>query len=106
MTQSQFTQKAKTWLNHKIVLSRSSNWYKIPYRKMAVVKVQDNFTGFLIHTANYSVFQLAILLKRNEALLETILPIPSNPSYENSYQLLKTLLAEAESIINTYNLTV
>ena len=106
MTQLQFKQVAKTWINNKLILSQKSNWYKIPYRKMSIVKIQDAFNGFLFNTANYSIVQLALLLKRNEALLENVLPIPSNPSYENSRHLLETLLNEAETIINTYNLTV
>jgi len=104
MTQEQFITTTKTWINNKIILSQRSNWYKIPQRRAAIFQVQAMFGQLLLNKAKTSAGQIAILLKRHEALLETILPIPSNPSYENSFKILKTLINEAENIINTYNL--
>jgi len=106
MTQAEFLSKARTWINHKLILSNSSHWYKTKGIKEAVIYVRGHFADFLNTKANYSAGQLAILIKRHEGHLETMLPIPNNPSYENSLLLLKQLIAEAETIINTYNLTV
>jgi len=106
MTQTEFISKSRTWLNHKIILSRSSNWYKTKGIKTALIYVQSNFASFLNTKGQYSAGQLALLIKRNEALLETILPIPNNPSYQNSLTVLNQLINEAENIINQYNLSV
>jgi hypothetical protein len=100
-----FITQTKQWINHKLILANSSNWYKIPYRKMAVVKVKDNFSDFLLNTTKYSVLQIALMIKRNESILETLLPIPSNPSYLTAIATFKCLVVEAEKIINQFNLT-
>ena len=106
MTQTEFISKSRTWLNHKIILSKSSNWYKIKSVKTALIYVQSNFASFLSTNGQYSAGQLALLIKRNEAFLEIILPIPNNPSYQNSLTILNQLINEAENIINQYNLSV
>lgn len=104
MKEAQFVGQAIKWIRHKITLSNCSHWYKIPQRKAAVLNVQKLFSQFLIHQTKYSSGQMAILIKRHEGLLETILPIPNNPSYQNSLAMLNNLIAEAENIINKYNL--
>ena len=101
-----FNTMAKRWINHKLVLSHSSNWYKIPTRKCAVIKVHERFNNFLLHSTQYSIYQLALLIKRNEHLLETILPIPSNPSYQNAETILRQLIKTSETIINQNNLNL
>lgn len=106
MTQTEFLSNSKTWLNHKLILSKSSNWYKTKGIKEAIIYVRSNFADFLNSKGNYSAGQLAILIKRNEAVLETILPIPNNPSYEKSFLMLKELVNQAEQIINQFNLNV
>lgn len=106
MTQQQFISKTKTWISHKLILANKSNWYKSPFKKDAVIHVRARFANFLLNTTTHNAAQLAILVKRHEGLLETLLPIPSNPSYEKSFALFKTLIVEAETIIKTYNLTV
>lgn len=103
MTQRQFIEKTKTWVNHKIILSNKSNWYKSTFNKSSMHHVKSIFTPILNNT---NVCQLAIIIKRNESLLEAVLPIPNNPSYENSLLLLKQIIQEAENIIKTYNLIV
>lgn len=104
MKEAQFVAQGIKWIKHKIILSACSHWYKIPYRKAAVLNVQKLFSPFLIHQTKYSSGQMAILIKRHEAILETILPIPGNPSYLNSKQALNELITQAEIIINQYNL--
>lgn len=106
MTQEQFLNEAKKWINHKLILAKSSHWYKIPYRKAAVLKINEVFGSLLITKTKYSAGQLAILLKRYEGVLEVLLPIPQNPSYQNSLQVLNQLIQQAETIINNYNLEV
>lgn len=104
MTQEQFKSKTKTWINHKLILANTSNWYKAPFKKDAVTHIRAIFTLFIKFPKNYNAAQIAILVKKHETLLEAVLPIPNNPSYENSLVLLKTLITEAENIIKTLNI--
>ncbi len=103
MSNDEFRTTFKKWLNHKIILSQSSVFYK---DKLTTVKVlKDNFSSFLTFSANYSVGQLALLIKRNQGLLEFILPIPNNPSYETAKLTLTQILDQANKIITENNLT-
>lgn len=103
MSEKMFINTAVNWIKNKMILSRCSNWYKVPQRKAAIMVVNSKFAGFL-YQQHTNAAQLAILIKRHEGILENILPIPSNPSYENSLTVLKTLISEAENIINQLNL--
>lgn len=104
MSQTEFINQCNTWIKNKLLLSNKSHWYKIPYRHAAIQKVKQIFGKHLYENIQFSAGQMALLIKRNEALLETILPVPNNPSYQNSALILKQLIEQAEKIINQYNL--
>lgn len=97
---------AKTWISHKFILANKSHWYKAGFKKDAVTHAKAIFTDFVKYKSKYSAGQIAILIKRHETLLEALFPIPSNPSYENSFIIFKKLIQAAEQIINQFNLTV
>lgn len=107
MNQAQFIIQTKNWLYHKFLLADKSKAFKDDrLKKSAMFHIKGKFEHFVKFPKNYSVGQLALLVKRNEALLESVLPIPSNPSYENSLAMLTSLVKEAEQIINHLHLTI
>ena len=104
ITNEQLRDKLKTWLNHKIILAQNSNWYKVRGRNEAVFFLKNKFSSFLNFHKTYNIGQLAIDIKRNEALFETALPIPNNPSYENAVQVLQQILEKANELIKELRL--
>lgn len=106
MNEPQFIIQAKNWIYHKIILSANSPAYNEPVKKNAMISVKKLFTNFLNYPSKYSAGQIALLIKRHESLLETVLPIPSNPSYENSLAALTKLIEAATKIMSHYNLTL
>jgi len=100
-----FVISCKNWIYHKIVLSAVSKSYQEDKKKKsAIFHIQNKFGGFLKFPNNYSTGQIAILIKRHEDLLQAILPIPQNPTYETSLAALQLLIKQAETIIKIYNL--
>lgn len=104
MNEPLFMNQSKSWLYHKFILSSKSGAYSDGPRKSAMIAVKKLFTNFVNYPRKYSSGQIALLIKRHEALLETILPIPSNPSYENSLAVLQKLIVAAELILKHYNI--
>lgn len=105
MDNTTFLTKTKEWINNKIILSNTSQWYKTDAkRRSAIIHIQDKFATFLQFPAKFSVHQLAILLKRHEDLLLTVLPIPNNPSYEQAFNGLVKILKYATDIIEDKDL--
>lgn len=99
-----FKTELKKWLNHKIILANNSTAYKVGGKYQAVFLLKNKFSSFLTFTNNYSIGQLALDVKRNQHLLETALPIPNNPSYQNANIILHQILDKATQIIKEYNL--
>lgn len=104
ITNEQLKSKLKTWLNHKIILSQNSNWYKVRGRYEAVFYLKNKFSSFLIFPKNYNIAQLAIDIKRNEAFFEAALPIPNNPSYENAVEVMQQIIEKANILITDLKL--
>jgi len=103
MSEKQFKTEFKKWLQNKFILSQTSKWY---LNKGTTIKLlNDKFSSFLTFSDSYSVGQLALLIKRNQTLLESILPIPNNPSYDNAVIILNNCLNKANEILTQYNLT-
>jgi hypothetical protein len=100
----QFTEKARTWLNNKIILSQKSHWYNLRERNVAIYQVKSVFSSFLSFPTSYNTAQLALHIKRNEDLLLLILPNPHNPSYNNALSTLSDLIEYAGKIITENNL--
>lgn len=107
MSEAQFVNQLRNWLNHKIILSRKSEAYiQDKKRKNAAINLTIKFSNFLNYPRNYSVGQLAIMIKRHEDLLASCLPIPQNPAYETSLATLEKLIDQAQKFINQYNLSL
>ncbi|MDF2449427.1 MAG: hypothetical protein K0R26_1931 [Bacteroidota bacterium] len=104
MNELEFKAKSINWVNHKIVLSYKSNWYKLPWRKAAMIKVNDAFAMVLRKGAKFSIGQLAVLITKNKELLHAVLPDPTNASYQTQVYILDALINEAEIIKQKYNL--
>lgn len=105
MDNSAFLLKAKSWINNKLILSQKSDWYKKDSRRSsAIAHVKEKFATFLLYPTTYSVHQLALLFKRHEDLLMTILPVPNNPGYETAFKALVDLLKFAHDIIEDNDL--
>jgi len=103
MTQQEFREKAKNWLNNKIILSeKSPEWYKD--KTSALICIKHQFSSFLSFTQNYSVGDLALKIKRNEDLLFMLLPNPHNYSYNKALLTLNELLEYATDFVNSHNL--
>lgn len=101
LNEESFKLKAKAWLNNKFILAEKSQSYKVAPRKDAVIHAKNLFADFLRFPAEkYSVAQLAVLLKRHEDLLLSIMPIPQNPSYEKAFNALSEILNYANNLIN------
>lgn len=107
LSEPQFIIQSKNWIFHKLILAEKSGAYKADEtRRNAIRRIRDVFTAFLKFPNTYSAGQIALLIKRNEGLLETILPIPANPSYQNSLVVLHKIIEAAEQIIKEYNLSL
>jgi hypothetical protein len=108
MNEPQFVIQTKNWIFQKLLIASKSKSeeYKRPEFVSALFHVNGKFGKFLKYPNQYSVGQLAILIKRHQELLEAILPIPSNTNYEKSLAALTKLIQESEQIINHYHLTV
>lgn len=107
MSEAQFTNTLKNWIYHKLILSEKSKAYQEDQKKRnAAINLRSKFTNFLNYPNKYSVGQLAIMIKRYEGLLEAVLPIPNNPTYETSLVTLQQLIKQAQIFINHYNLTL
>lgn len=103
--EAKFVISCKNWIYHKVILSNVSRAYNDDKaKKHAMLHIQNKFGGFLKFPNNYSTGQIALLIKRHENLLEAILPIPQNPTYESSLAALQLLIKQAETIIKIYNL--
>lgn len=100
-----FIISAKNWIYHKVILSNVSKAYQEDKKKKSAMHhIQNKFGAFLKFPNNYSTGQIAILIKRHEDLLQAILPIPQNPTYESSLAALQLLIKQAETIIKIYGL--
>ena len=104
MNAEDFNKTAVRWINHKLILSNCCLHYNDIKAKVHHVRVK--FYEPLHTKGKFSVQRLALLIKRNEQLLEAILPAPGNPSYESAKATLTTLIQEAENIIKHFNLTL
>lgn len=104
ISNEQFREKAKNWINHKIILSQKSDWYKVKNRRDAVFHIKNIFSSFLQFPSKYNLAQLALQLKKHEDILMIALPVPGNPSYETAFNSLTDLLNKANEIINEHNL--
>lgn len=104
MDNEKFIIRTRQWLNHKFQLALHSEWYKQPRQKAAVANVKDRFSAFLMYPNNFSVHHLAVLIKRHEDLLLTLMPIPKNPSYEQAFNSLAQIMEYANTIINNNQL--
>lgn len=106
MSEAQFANTLKNWIYHKLILAEKSAAYNQDKKKKnAANNLRIHFTNFLNYPNKYSVGQLAIMIKRYEGLLEAVLPIPQNPTYETSLATLHQLIKQAQIFINHYNLT-
>jgi hypothetical protein len=102
MSDQLFKIEFKKWFLNKIILSQTSKFYA---NKGTTIKIlKDKFSSFLTFADSYSVGQLALLIKRNQTLLESILPIPNNPSYDNAVIILNQLLEKSNEILTKHNL--
>lgn len=104
ISNEQFKEKAKTWLNHKLILAKSSQWYKVHGMPTRIEHLKNIFFPFLSLPNQYSVCQLAVHIKKHEDLLFAVLPMPGNPSYENALAMLTNLIEKATEIIETNQL--
>lgn len=104
VSEEQFRQKAKTWLNHKLILSKSSQWYKNPRIFSAVEHVRAIFNNFLLSPGKYNVCELAIKIKKHEDILMAVLPMPGNPSYDNAFAALTQLIRYSSELIKQQHL--
>lgn len=102
MSDNEFKTELKKWLNHKFILFEKSPNYLS--KTIAIKLAKDKFYSFLIYSKNYSIGQLALDVKRNHHLLQDLVPIPNNPSYQNAQVMLHGFLNKAQEILNTYNL--
>lgn len=100
MTDLQFISQAKTWLSHKLILSEKSHWYKLPDKAKAIQCIRATFGRFVIEPRTFSVQTLAQRIINNEDLLYVILPIPGNPAYEKSSELLSQLIQHSKQLLN------
>lgn len=103
MSDVEFINQTKKWINHKLILANGSSFYNQPKTKAAVFYVKQKFANLLYYQQKNAI-QLALTIKKHESLLETILPIPNNPSYQNSLIILQKLIQTAEHILKTNNI--
>ena len=99
MTESEYKITVKKWINHKLLLSRSSVWYKVPYRAKAVKQLRNAFNEFLLNDRLFTIQKLAQRLLNNEDILSFALPVPGNPSYESSLRILNEIIKFSKAII-------
>ena len=105
MDNEKFLIRSRQWINNKLILANTSDWYKKDARRSsAIANVKDRFQGFLTYPSNFSINNLAVLLKRHEDLLLTIMPIPNNPSYQTAFNKLSEILKYATDIVTDQNL--
>ncbi len=104
ITNDQFREELKTWINHKVKLSENSDWYKHNNRKDSIYYLKTKFSSFLNFHKQYNIGQLAIDVKRNQALFENVLPIPNNNSYENSVTAMLLLIEKANDLVKELRL--
>lgn len=100
-----FLADCKRYLQHKIILGNVSAYYKQPAIKPQLKRCALIFGDFLKNPSTYPVGQLALLIKRNEDLITILLPIPGNPSYQNSKALAEQIIKQSTDILETLNLT-
>ncbi len=99
MNEQQFRITVKKWISHKLLLANSSHWYKIPVRAKALQQVRNAFNEFLTNDKLFTVQKIADRLLKNEDVLFVVLPIPGNPSYENSLRILNDILNFSKNIL-------
>lgn len=104
MDSETFKANTKKWINHKFMIAHNSTWYKQARQSAAIANIRERFNAFLLYPTSFSAHNLAVLLKRHEDLLLTILPIPKNPSYEQAFNSLAAILKQANDIIEANNL--
>lgn len=71
----------------------------MPVRAKALKQIQNAFNEFLLNDRLFTAHKIAERLINNEEVLNIVLPIPGNPSYENSLRILNELLNFSKSII-------
>lgn len=99
MSEQEYRTAVKKWINHKLVLADTSHWYKIPVRVKALQQIRNAFSDFLLNDKLFTVQKLAQRLLNNEDILYILLPIPGNPSYENSARILTDIITYSKTII-------
>lgn len=104
LKETEFRQKAKTFLNHKIILGNVSHYYK-SIKKNEVARLKLVFGPFLLVPKTYPLGQLALLIKRHEDLITALIPIPGNVAYETSMATATELIEKAGTIIDRLQLT-
>lgn len=99
MNEQQYRITVKKWINHKLLLANSSHWYKAPIRAKALQQVRNAFNDFLRNDKLFTAQKIAQRLINNEDILNVLLPIPGNPSYENSARILAEIINYSKTII-------
>ncbi len=99
MNEAEYRKSLKKWVRHKIKLAGCSTAYLEPEKQTAMKQLKNAFNRFLLNDKFFTVQQIARRLINNEEILNTVLPIPGNPSYESSLRLLQDLLQYSKNII-------
>jgi hypothetical protein len=100
MNEKQFRELLKRWLRHKLFLANASPWYREAKRREAIKQVRNAFNEFLTNDKMFTANKIAQRLINNEDILNVVLPIPGNPSYENSLRILNELLQYSKTILS------
>jgi hypothetical protein len=104
LKETEFREKAKTFLNHKLILANVSHYYKCSFKKPQIDRIKLVFSAFLQVPKTYPLGQLALLIKRHEDLIINIIPIPGTPAYESSKNTAEYLIQKSGEIIDRLNL--
>jgi hypothetical protein len=99
MNEKEYRDILKRWLRHKLFLSNASPWYREAERRKAIGQVRNAFNEFLTNDKLFTAQKIAQRIINNEDILNVVLPIPGNPSYENSLRILNELIQYSKVVL-------
>jgi len=101
MANSQLSNKVKRYINHKVILSRKSDWYSGPVVKLSLEHAYYLLKTFCKDTAYLTDKQIAIMVLQNKKHLFNILPNQNNRSYQSSLTNYTELITQSEMLLTT-----
>lgn len=100
MPKQNLSYKVKRYINHKVILSRKSDWYSGPMVKLSLEHAYYLLRTFCKDAAYLTDKQIALMVIQNKKHLFNILPNQNNRSYQSSLTNYTELITQSEKLLN------